>query len=214
MKRALVALSLVVILAATGCATGTGYTDPNYDFARVQKVAVVSVTGQGDMRSAAARQQVAGWAEMELLKHGYSPIERQQINTVLEEQEFQRSEITSKQEAARAGRILNVPVVVMVSVPRFGEHISMTAKMVNVEDGRIVWAGEGEGTTAKTLSTIAGAAVGAGVGYWAGGDSTGKVVGGVAGGVLGGVAGNALAPRKAAQARKILRKMFDSLPAR
>lgn len=209
MKDALLMVSVAVVLIAVGCASGSGYMDQTYDFGEVQKVAVVSVTGQ--LKGVGA---VASWAEMELLKKGYSPIERQRINKVLEEQELQRSEITTPDQAARAGQVLNVPVVVMIDVPKFGEHISMTAKMVDVETGSIVWIGEGGGTTGKTLSTIAGAAVGAGAGYWAGGDSTGKAVGAGVGGVLGGVAGNALSPREAGQARKVIRKMFESLPAR
>ncbi len=212
MKDALLMISVAVVLIAAGCASGSGYVDQTYDFGKVQKVAVVSVSGQ--LKGAGARQQIASWTEMELLKNGYGPIERQQINEVLEEQEFQRSEITTPDQAARAGEVLNVPVVVMIAVPRFGERISMTAKMVDVETGSIVWIGEGGGTTGKTLSTIAGAAVGAGAGYWAGGDSTGKAVGAGVGGVLGGVAGNALSPREAGQARKVIRKMFESLPAR
>jgi uncharacterized protein YcfJ len=85
-----------------------------------------------------------------------------------------------------------------------------------VEDGIILWAGDGSGSTGKTASTFLGAAVGAAAGAVLGGGDTGdRVAGGVIGGVLGGVAGNAMAPDVEQQFKKIVReKVCKELPAR
>ncbi len=141
-------------------------------------------------------------------------MERSQVQRVLEEQEFQASEVTTQENAARAGRILNVAAVVVVNVPQFGEEIVMTAKMIDAEDGSILWAGSGSGGTGGDLLTIAGATVGAGVGILAGGDTSGKVAGGVAGGVLGGVAGRALTPRQAKIVQSVVEETCVELPER
>jgi uncharacterized protein YcfJ len=91
----------------------------------------------------------------------------------------------------------------------------MTAKMIDVEEGNIIWIGEGSGSTNKTLGTVLGAAAGAVVGgVVAGGDSGDRTLGAVAGGVLGGVAGNALSPEQEGQIKKVIQKVCKDLPSR
>jgi uncharacterized protein YcfJ len=102
-----------------------------------------------------------------------------------------------------------------VNIPTYKEEMNMTAKMIDVDDGSILWIGSGFGTTGKTFSTILGAAAGAAVGAAvAGGDSSDRVIGGVAGGVLGGVAGQALSPQQAEQVQKIIKQVCANLPPR
>jgi hypothetical protein len=206
---------LLAALAIGGCATGKGesYVRAGYDFGQLDKIAVLEVSG--DLEGDAAKNQVGDFFAMELLKKGYTPVERARVQSLLQEQDFQASEITSNEGAVQAGRILNVPVVLLVNMPKFDEEMSMTAKMIDVEDGSILWLGSGSGTTGKTLSTIFGAAVGVAAGATvAGGDTSDRVVGGVAGGVLGGVAGQALSPQQAEQAQKIIKQVCESLPYR
>jgi hypothetical protein len=184
-----------------------------YDFSKVEKVAVIEVSGavQGD----AVRNQIGDFFAMELLKKGYVPVERAQVQALLREHEFQASDITSSEDAARAGQILNVPAALLVNIPTYKEEMNMTAKMIDVDDGSILWVGSGSGTTGKTFSTILGAAAGAAVGATvAGGDSSDRVIGGVAGGVLGGVAGQALSPQQAEQVQKIIKQVCANLPPR
>jgi hypothetical protein len=157
----------------------------------------------------------ADFFAMELMKRGYTPVERAQVQSLLKEHEFQASDLTTNEGSARAGRILNVPVVLVVNIPNFGEEMSMTAKMIDVEDGSVLWAGSGVGSTGRTLATIAGAAGGAVAGVAiAGGDSDDRTIGGIAGGVLGGVAGRALSPQKAQQAQEMIKKTCQNLPYR
>jgi len=205
-------LSALAVIAA-GCASGESYVRAGYDFSQLDKVAIVDV--QGAVRGDGAKNQLSDFFAMELLKKGYTPVERAQVQALLKEQEFQASDVTTADGAARAGRILNVPVVMLINIPTYDENLSMTAKLIDVEDGSVLWLGSGSGSTGKTLSTIFGAAAGAATGAAVGGDDTSdKVIGGVVGGVLGGVAGQALTPQQAEQARKIVGKVCVSLPTR
>ncbi len=209
MKKVLISLILVSCVVVAGCSSGESYVNQNFNFDTLDKVAVIDVIGP--VGGEAARNQIADYFAMELLKRGYTPVERSQVQTILNEQDFQASGTTPTENAARAGRILNVPAAVIINVPEFNEEMSMTIKMVDVEDGSILWMGTGSGNTGKTLGTIAGAAAGAAIGATVSGDDD-RVVGGVAGGVLGGVAGRALAPEKAKLSQKIIKKITETLP--
>ena len=203
----------VALLLIGGCASsGESFVMAGFDFGRLDKVAIVEVSGavQGD----AAKNQIGDFFAMELLKKGYSPVERTQVQTLLKEQKFQAGDITSDEGVARAGQILNVPAVLLVNIPTYSDEMNMTAKMIDVEDGSILWIGSGSGRTGKTLSTIFGAAAGAAAGATvAGDDRSDKVLGGVVGGVLGGVAGRALSPQQAEQVQKIIKKVSSGVAA-
>lgn len=213
MKINCVYVLVIAILLIGGCSSGESYVKAGYDFTGLDKIAIADV--QGDVSGEAAKNQIADFFGMELLRRGYMPIERAQVQSLLEEYEFQASDLTTDEGAARAGRILNVPVVFVVNIPNFGEEMSITAKMIDVEDGSVLWAGSGFGRTGRTLATIVGAAGGAAAGVAvAGGDSDDRAIGGIAGGVLGGVAGQALSPQKAQKAQETIKKMCKSLPYR
>jgi hypothetical protein len=214
---------LLTAVVAGGCASSKGesYSLVGFNFAELDRVAILEVTGQ--VRGETVKNQIGTFFEMELMKRGYSPIERSQVKVLLKEQEFQASDITSNAGAAAAGRVLNVPAVLLVNIPKYKEEMSMTAKLVNVEDARILWIGSGSGTTGKTFAgsgttgktfaTILGAAAGAAAGVAVAGEGD-QVVGGIAGGILGGVAGQALSPQQEEQVKKVIAKVCDSMPAR
>jgi len=212
MRNIALCLLALVALNAAGCATGESFVQSGADFGQIRTVAVVDVLGGG--LNEGARNLIGDYFVMELQKKGYRTVERNRVKTILGEQEFQASDFTRAEDAVRAGRILNVDAVAMINIAELGEEISMTAKLVDVEDSSILWIGSGTGTTGRTLGTLAGAALGAAGGAALGGDTTGKVVGGVAGGVLGGVAGRALTPQEYKQVRKIIAKMCQDLPPR
>lgn len=213
MRKLTLTLITVLITAAlilvSGCASGESYVQEGYNFGKAREVAVVNVTGA--LSNPAAQNQIADFFTMELMKKGYAPVEREQVQDLLEEQEFQASDVTSQQDMAKAGEVLNVPAVMVINIPEFGENMSFTAKMLEVETGSIIWIGSGEGSTGKWLSTIAGAAAGAAGGAAVSGEDD-RAIGAIAGGALGGVAGHALAPKKAKQARKVISKICESLP--
>jgi hypothetical protein len=200
------------LLFAAGCASGESFVKPGFDFGTVDRVAVVEVAG--DVHGEGARNQVADFFATELLIRGYGPVERAQVAVILEEQEFQRSELTTSEGAARAGRILNVDAAMIINVVTEGESLAMTAKMLDVEDGSLLWSGFGTGSTGRTLGTIAGAAVGGAAGAALGGDTAGTIAGGLTGAVLGGVTGRALSPQEQVLVRKVARKVCRELPYR
>ena len=79
-----------VSLSFLGCTTAESYSRKGYDFYQVEKVAVVDVIGP--VGSEAAKNQIADFFVMELLKKGYSPIERSQVQILLNEQKFKDDE--------------------------------------------------------------------------------------------------------------------------
>jgi len=214
MKQFSLSILLMGLLVVAGCAaTGESYIRQGFDFSQVDRVAIVEVSGA--VYGEPAKNQISDYFAMELLKKGYIPVERVQVQALLKEQRFQASDVTSPDAIAKAGRILNVRTVMLINIPTYNEQMNMTAKMLNVEDASALWIGSGLGRTGKTLATIFGAAGGAAGGaVVAGDDSSSKTIGAIAGGLLGGVAGNALSPQQAEQVQKIIKKMCQNLPYR
>ena len=212
----LLMMGAMVTLMAGGCASeqGESVALAGYDFGSIDQVAVLSPTG--DVYGEAVKDQIVSYFVFELMRKGYSCVERNKVQQIEKEISFQASDTTSSVGGARVGEILNVPVVMMVNIPQFEAKISLNARLVRVEDGVILWTGEGSGKTGKGLSTILGAAVGAAAGgVLAGGDSDDRLIGAVAGGALGAIAGNAMSPEKAEQVKKIIKeKVCKELPSR
>ena len=213
-KTLLIAL-LALMVTACASVSGSGQYNQTYDFSSIERTAVVSVEGVG---GDAARGQIANLFNQALLGLGYSPIERSQINAVLEEQDFSRSAVTSASGAAQAGRILNVDSVVLVNLPEFGDNMSMSAQMIDVEDGTILWSASGSARTGADMTRRAGqllGAIGGGIiGAEVGGDSTGAVVGGVGGAVGGDILGDRLSKQRQEQAAVLVDQLTQSLPMR
>lgn len=213
--RAVCMSMLLIALTVAGCASSRGesYAVAGYDFGNLDRVAIVEVTGR--VYGEAVKNQISDMFVMELMKRGYTVVERARVKAILKEQEFQASDLTSAQGAAKVGEILNVPAVMVIDIPQYKEKMSMSAKLIDVETAAILWLGQGYGSTGKTASTILGAVAGAAAGaVIAGGDSSDRVLGGVIGGVAGGVAGNMLSPDQEKQVRKVVSKVAESLPAR
>ena len=214
--RTVLAGVLLSMLAVAGCSTSKAESQAvaGYDFGKIDKIAIVEVTGR--VYGEAAKNRVSDLFAMKLMEKGYKLIERKNIKTLLKEQQFQASDLASKENAARAGRILNVPAVMIIDIPKYsGGKMDMTAKLIDVEDATILWMGTGHGDTGKTLSTIVGAVAGAGLGAAVGGHSTGdRAIGAVVGGVVGGVAGNVLAPEEETVLNKVIVKVIEKLPSR
>ena len=207
---------LLSALMVAGCATSKSesYAMAGYDFGKLEKVAIIEVTGRvyGD----AVKNKISDMFTMELMSRGYKVIERANVQKILKEQQFQASGVTSDQDAAKAGKILNVPAVMMINIPKYGDDkMDMSAKLVEVETGEILWLGTGSGSTGRGLATVGGAVLGAAAGAVLAGGSTGdRVLGGIAGGAIGGVAGYALSPEQETQVRKVVADICKKLPSR
>lgn len=209
-RLSIIILALAMIIVS-GCTEGESRAKQNFDFSSIDRIAVVDVIG--DMSGEAAKNQIADMISMELLSKGYSPVERAQVQSLLKEQKFQMSDLSSDAGVARAGQILNVPVVMVVNVPKFRDDVSMTAKMINVEDGSILWLGQGTGKGARWLTTVLGAAGGAAAGMAISGEDD-QTAAAVIGGALGGAVAYGLSPQEADKAKEIIKKMCKTMPSR
>ena len=206
-----VAMSMPLLLFG-GCAVGEGSFNAGYDFSQIDRIGVVDVGGniEGDT----AKNQIGDYFAMELMRKGYTPVERVQVQSLLKEQQFQEMDVTTAEGAARVGQILNVQAILVANID-YGEETTMTAKLIDAETGSMLWVGSGAGKTGHGWLPVATATGGAVGGAAAAGESTRSKVGGaVAGGVAGGAAGVALTPQQAEQAQKVIKKMFVSFPYR
>jgi len=211
-KSALFGLLAAALIVITGCTTAESYARPDYDFSKIEKVAVIDVIGK--IRDEGMKNQISDFFVLELIKKGYSPVERAQVQSLLKEQKFQQSSITSEADAVKAGKILNVPMVMVVNVPKISDdEISFTAKMIDVETGDIVWVGTGTGSANRLFSTILGATGGAIAGGAIAGEGS-RTGGAVAGAVIGGSAGHLLSPKQAQKAQEIIKKICNTMPPR
>jgi len=203
----------VLVCALSACSSASSYVRPGYDFQSVGKVACIVTTNAGSL---AQKREIADLFAMQVLMKGYDVIDRANIEDLEKEAAFQNtSGITSAEGRAKLA-IHNVSTVILSNVTQMGEDISLTAKMVDVETGTIVWTGEGTGSLKSWLGPAGVGLLGAGVGAVTGGligGRQGAIIGGVAGGAGGGVAGGALSPSMAKLMRKVITKTCRGLPA-
>ena len=108
-------------------------------FSGIDHIAVVDVVG--DIHSEVVKNQIADFYTDQLLKKGYGPIVRDYVQHELDTRGFDRSQMSLEAYAIEAGRAIAVPAVLIVSVPTFGEEMSMTAKLLDVEAGSALWYG-------------------------------------------------------------------------
>jgi hypothetical protein len=193
---------IIAVLFIGGCSSGRAesHSRAGYNFSMLDSVAVVAV--EGALQSEAAKNQIAEYFEMELLKKGYAPKEWTNISAALKEQEVQASDLNTEVGIVEAGEIINVPAILIVNVPRFGEEISIMAKMVDVADGSVLWIGNGT-TKIKGLLDFAS-------GWGAGGRKENELFGGM----MGNVATYALSPKEAEKVQRLIRRRCRTLPSR
>jgi len=142
--------TIAILLIIAGCSSSESFYRAGYDFSKVDRVAVVAV--EGTVKSEAARNQIAEFFAMELLRKGYAPLGRSQVNARLKEQQLSPEELNTAEQAAEVGKILNVPAVLVVNIPHFGEEISIIAALIDVNDGSFLWMGS---ASAKSRSAPA-----------------------------------------------------------
>jgi len=206
--KIVVSVLIIAFLFIGGCSSGRAesHSRAGYNFSMIDKVAIVAV--EGALKSEPAKNQIADLFAMEFLKKGYAPKEQASVKAFLEEQGFQASDLTTEAGAAEAGKILNVPAVLIINVPHFGDEIFISAKMVDIEDSSILWLGSGTGKAGGF-----GSLWGAGASDSSEEDALFGGIG-IAGGVLGGVEDLPLSPKEVERAQRIIRKMCSTLPSR
>jgi hypothetical protein len=176
-----------------------------YDFSAVNKVAIVSV--EGALSSEVAKDEIADFFAIELLERGYAPMGRAQVRASLAEQEDEDeiTDLTTPEGAVDAGLALDVPAVLTIKIPHFGQEISISATMIDVEDSSILWLATGPGGGGGRFSSIFRSK--------SSGSKDERLLGPVMGDVMGST-DQPLSPEDAERAQRIVRKMCRSLPTK
>ncbi len=202
--------TILAALLVGGCFTrgGRSYVRAGFDFDQLDMIAVVDVVGA--VGGEEIKNQIADFFTMELLDKGYAPIERPQIISVLEEQNFKAESLTAEAEAVEIGRFLQLPTVLIVNVPNFGEEMRITAKLMKVRDSSVLWMGSSSGKTGRSLSKFSESSFGgvADIGIFGGGGRAGGID------VFDPMVGQALSPKEAKKIQGIVKKACKSLPSR
>jgi len=185
-----------------------------YDFSGVNKVAIVAI--QGSLKSEAAKDQIAEFFTIELLEQGYAPVGRPQVRASLAdpaseskgETQARLKDLATNEAAVEVGRMLKVPAVLTVNIPHFGEEITLTATMIDVEDGSILWLANGSGRGEGGFSGL----------FGFGGNSKGsrndELLGGLMGDETNAAASEPLSVDEAKRAQRIVKSMCRSLPSK
>ena len=204
--RIVLNILVIAVLLIGGCRTQQESSfRAGYDFSGVTKVAIVSV--EGALPSEAAKDEIADFFAIELLERGYAPMGRAQVRASLaeEQEEDEITDLTTPEGAVEAGLALDVPVVLTIKIPHFGEEISISATMIDVEDHSILWLATDTGRGGGRFSSIFSSKSG-------GGKNEG-LLGPVMGDVLSST-DEPLSPRDAERAQRIVRNMCRSLPTK
>jgi len=201
--KIIVNILIIAILFVGGCASGRAESHfrAGYNFSMLDSVAVVAV--EGALQSQAAKNQIAEYFEMELLKKGYAPKEWSNVAAALEEQEIKTEDLGTEAGLSEASEVINVPAILIVNIPHFDGEIFITAKMVDVADGSVLWIGSGTSKTGGILDI--------GSGWGAGAKEENELFGGVMGGDA---SAYALSPKEAEHAQRLIRRMCNTLPSR
>ena len=202
-----VALALVPA-ALTACAStsGSGDLKPGWDPRTLNAMAVVDGKDKAFVNE--TRQAILDTFQHQFFKKGWPVVERSNIQRAIEELNFQNADLTTPDNRRALGNIANVDALLIVNIGSTGKDVSMTAKLIQVDTGVILWMGTGEGALNKGLGAVTGAIIGAGVGAAAGkgGDVT------AIGGVLGGSVGYMLGPSELESAKDVVFDMCEGLP--
>jgi hypothetical protein len=203
--KTVINILVIAVLLIGGCRSQQESSfRAGYDFSGVTKVAIVSV--EGALPSEIAKDEIADFFAIELLERGYAPMGRAQVRASLAEQEAddEITDLTTPEGAVAAGLALDVPVVLTIKIPHFGDEISITATMIDVEDGSILWLATGPGGGGGGFSMFRS-------------KSGGSKEEGLLGPLMGDVMGSTdqpLSPKDAERAQRIVKKMCRSLPTK
>ena len=210
--RTVLYVLLTGVLLIGGCSVSTqprSSAQAGYDFSGIEKVAIIAV--EGTIKSETARDQIAEFFAIELLEHGYAPIGRPQVRRLLarraaEVNEPAMMDLSNPEEAVEIGMALKAPAVLTINVPHFGEAISITATMIDVEEGSILWIAHSTGHGAGGVSGF--------FGLDATGGQEDDLLSGPPAGQLGPTSGLPLSPDEARRVQAIIKDVCRTLPSK
>jgi hypothetical protein len=117
-------IAATLLLSLTSCVSPRSVTSASYDPEKYSRVAVLAIAEQPNVNPGLLRRMEDSFT-MEIIQKGYSVVSRSDVQRVLQEVNFQRnSGLTDSGDrtAAKIGKILNVPAIVLVGVNNVGEH--------------------------------------------------------------------------------------------
>lgn len=105
----------------------------------VLKTAVVGFSERGNLGIPDAGEIIAEWMIPALNKTGaFEVYERLSLNKLLEEHSLGQTGLVSDETMAQIGRMRGVQAIVTGSVIKFGDIVSVTAKVIDVETAKIL----------------------------------------------------------------------------
>ncbi|MBN1613791.1 MAG: hypothetical protein JW950_04915 [Deltaproteobacteria bacterium] len=120
---------------------------------KVLKTAVVEFTERGDLGVRDAGAIVAEWMTTALNKtRVFEVYERLSINKLMEEHKLGMSGLMEEETIAQIGKMRGVEAIVTGSVIKFGDVISVTAKLIDTETAKIIDSGDIKVTNINSIS--------------------------------------------------------------
>ncbi len=118
---------------------GLPSSKPKTIIKKVYKTAVVEFEERGDLGIQDAGAIIAEWMTTALNKtEAFEVYERLSLNTLMEEHKLGQTGLMDEASIAEVGRIRGVQAIVTGSVSKFGDIISVTAKVIDVETAKII----------------------------------------------------------------------------
>ncbi|UCE05097.1 MAG: hypothetical protein JSW07_15955 [bacterium] len=106
---------------------------------KVLKTAVVEFTERGNLEIQDAGAIIAEWMTTALNKTGaFEVYERLSLEKLMEEHKMGMSGLLDEETIAQIGKMRGVQAIVTGSVIKFGDIISVTAKLINTETAKII----------------------------------------------------------------------------
>ncbi|MCJ7811889.1 CsgG/HfaB family protein, partial [bacterium] len=120
----------------------------------VLKTSVVEFTERGDLGIQDAGAIIAEWLTTSLNKTGaFEVYERLSLSTLMEEHKLGMTGLLDDETIAEIGRIRGVEAIVTGSVIKFGDIISVTAKVIDVETAKIIKSSDIKATNVNEISS-------------------------------------------------------------
>ena len=146
MKHRVTLLLFAIVIISSGCSltrpkilSSKSSVRAGYDFSGMDLIGIVDVVGV--VKNESIKNQIADMFSMQLLQKGYAPVQRELVIHKLFEIGFDGDGLTPDVFAIEAGRTIQVPAVLIVSVTNLGEEISINAKILDVDTGSAIWQG-------------------------------------------------------------------------
>lgn len=157
----------VVLSALNGCGMfmARSAVSSDFDSGRVGPIAILVEDASGGPASAALYRQVEIEFIHTLMSKGYTVASRSDVHHLVTEGEFQRESALTDGDAARLGRMLNVPTILIATITgtnvtserrlrtvrtsggheyqqrytAYIGHASLGGRLVHVETGQVLW---------------------------------------------------------------------------